>query len=302
MSPELAIVGAGPAGLTAALAAHAAGLAVTLIEADARPGGQLLRIHSRVYGVEAFAGDGRVLAAELERRLAEAGVAVATGRTAERLERDPAGGARLRLADGEVLTPRALLVASGLRARTLGVPGERELAGRGVSTSATRDRGAFAGEPVVVVGGGDAAFENALLLDEVGCRVTVLVRGTPRAREEFRRRVAARPAIAVEPGVRVLEILGDTRVAAVRLVAAGGERRLETRGVFVKIGSTPNTEWCRDALACDTEGYVRVDGSFAASAPGVWAAGDVARPVSLTVTHAASSAEAAVASILAARR
>ena len=298
--PDLAIVGAGPAGMTAALAARGAGLAVELIESAVEPGGQLRRIYGRVRGVpgdgpEASAPhrDGATLALALSARLASAGLAPRTGTSASGLVPDPHRPA-ITLAGGVPLAARAVLIASGLRPRTLGVPGEGL---DGVSTSATRDRALFAGQPVVVAGGGDAAYENALLLAEAGCRVTLVVRGEPRARSEFRRRVADTDAITVLARTRVVEIVGPGRVTGVRVAGPAGEVPIEARGVFVKVGSLPNTEWCRLGVACDEEGYVRVDGRGATSAPGCWAAGDVIRPAALTLEEAAASATRAAAAI-----
>jgi thioredoxin reductase (NADPH) len=303
MIPDLAVVGAGPAGVAAALAAQAAGLSVLLLEAGERPGGQLHRVHSWVTGVAPFEGDGAAFATELERWLANAGIRPRFGARVEGLSAGRGEEAiALELAGGERVPARALLIASGLRSRALGVPGEREFSGRGVSTSATRDRDRFASRPVVVVGGGDAAFENALLLAAVGCRVTLVVRDEPRARAEFRDRVAARPQIELAAHTRVLAIEGGTDVRAVKLAGPHAEYRLETSGVFVKIGSCPNTEWCRGFVACDEEGFVRVDALGATACPGVWAAGDVARPDSFTVAAASATAAAVVADVRARMR
>ena len=298
VTPDLAIVGSGPAGVATAIAARGAGLSVALFEASSRPGGQLHRIYSRVTGVPSFEGDGAALATDLARQLAETEVEPRFGTAVEGLVVG-AGAPGLRLAQGELFPARSIVIASGLSPCPLGVKGEREFAGRGVSPSARRDRAKFAGQPVVVAGGGDAAFENALLLAEVGCRVTLVTRGAPRAREEFRRRVAGQPAIEIVTGVRVVEILGSEHVTAVRLAGKRGEFQIEARGVFVKIGSIPNTAWCRDAVACDAEGYVVVDGSGATSAPGVWAAGDVTRPAWFTVAAARAGAAEVVRAVLA---
>lgn len=297
MSLELVIVGAGPAGVSAALWARSNGLAAVLLEAGERAGGQLTRVYSTLVGVPGTIGDGATLATILARQLAEAGIALKRGTLATALQPGADGCNRVVLAREEPLAARSILIATGVRARTLDVPGERELAGRGVSTSATRDRERFAGQPVVVAGGGDAAFENALLLAAVGCRVTLVARGAVRARPEFRERVAHDPQIEVLERVRVTAILGEPEVSAVRIADARGERALETSAVFVKVGAMPNTEWCRDSLAHDADGYLRVDPIGATSRPGVWAAGDVVRPPVATVTAAAASAALAVAAI-----
>jgi len=225
-----------------------------------------------------------------------AATALATGRGA---------GARPAViaAGRERFEADAVLIATGVRRRRLEIPGERELEGLGVSYSATRDRAQFAGRPVVVAGGGDAAYENALLLTAVGCTVTLAVREASRARADFRQRVAADPRIAVRERTRVTAALGDGRLKAVRLAGPVGEEEIEAAGLVIKVGVIPNTEWCRAVLASDGAGFLFVSASLAASQPLVWAAGDVTRPalpaIAVAIGHGALAA-AAISSALSA--
>ncbi|HEY6193997.1 MAG TPA: NAD(P)/FAD-dependent oxidoreductase [Candidatus Eisenbacteria bacterium] len=301
MTRELVIVGAGPAGVSAALWARSLHLDVELLEAGPEPGGQLLWVHFHPREIPGLLeGDGRAIAAAYARQLAESGLPVRYGVRADALE--PGEEPGLLLSDRSRIAARALLIASGARRRRLGVPGERELEGRGVSTSATRDRAALAGRAIVVVGGGDAAFENALLLVTAGSDVTLVARGTVRARPEFREALARERRARVLEHAQVVAVLGDARVRAVRLRDAAGERELACEGVVVKVGVEPNTEWCRDRLAHDAQGYLRVDERFATSAPGVWAAGDVVHPMLAGVPVAAGHGALAAAAIRAALR
>jgi thioredoxin reductase (NADPH) len=299
MTPDLVIVGAGPAGVSAALWAQTLGLGAVILESGAEAGGQLHHVHfhpSELPGLGA--GDGPTIAAAMTRQLSDAGFDVRYDTAAVALEpADGRGRPAVRDATGTRIEGQTMLVTCGVRRRRLGVPGERELEGRGVSYSATRDRARFAGKRVAVVGGGDGAFENALLLAGVECDVVLAVRGAPRARREFRERVGAERHIEVLEGVRVAAILGDDAVRAVRLEGADGAEDVAVTGVIVKIGAVPNTEWCLDALAHDDQGYLLVDEHGRTSRERVWAAGDVTRPVLPSISIAIGSAAQAVADI-----
>ena len=299
MHVELLVVGAGPAGVSAALWARALELDVLLLDGAPVPGGQLHSVYFHPQDVPGLEqGDGPALAASYARQLAAASVPLRTGCMAAALTPRHAedGAIGVRLASGDEIHARAVLVASGVRRRRLEVPGEREFDGRGVSFSATRDRAELAGRTVIVIGGGDAAFENALLLAQAGSSVTLVVRETPIARPEFRARVAA-ARIPVLEQTRVLSFAGDTRARSVLVAGPEGERELLAEGFVVKIGVLPNTEWCRDVLACDGDGYLRVDEWLATSLGGVWAAGDITRPQPPSIPVAIGQGAQAIAMI-----
>jgi thioredoxin reductase (NADPH) len=291
--PDLLIVGAGPAGVSAALWTRSWGFSPLLLEAGPGPGGQLHHIYFRPENVPGtVAGEGREIAAAYAADLAQYGVEVRTGTRAAALE---PGAPAVRTEGGERFAAKAILIATGVRRRRLGVPGEEALEGRGVSYSANKDRADLAGEEVVVVGGGDSAFENALLLTAVGCTVTIVARGTPRARASYRRRAAADGRIEVLEEARVTAILGEERVEAVRLAGPRGEFELAAAGVVIKAGVVPNSEWCADAVERDPDGYIPVDEHFGTSQPRVWAAGDVTRPpllgIGVALGHGALAAK-----------
>ena len=203
MTRELVIVGAGPAGVSAALRARELDLEPLVLEAAATPGGQLLHVYFEPHDIAgAIPGDGPAIARSYARSLAERGIELRPGAEARSLE--PASEPRLVLASGERLAARAILVACGVRRRRLDVPGERELEDRGLSFSATRDRERLAGRTVAVVGGGDAACENALLLADAQCDVTLIARDrlrAPRVRRP-RRGLAAGPRARAHTGAR----------------------------------------------------------------------------------------------------
>ncbi|HET9951820.1 MAG TPA: NAD(P)/FAD-dependent oxidoreductase [Candidatus Eisenbacteria bacterium] len=286
------IVGAGAAGLSAALWLRDFGLDALLIEESPRPGGQLHEIHAPIPNYLATHGwDGARLAgaALADARLAGLSILVgarvtrisARGRWVDRAEDDAGGEARLHA--------RALVLATGLRRRALGVPGEAALAGRGVSHSANRDRNHFAGKRVVVVGGGTAAVEDALLCAEVGSEVTLVHRSSRfRAREDFLERAKADPRIRLVLNAAVTGIEGEESVQGVEIRARGARtsKRIACEGVFVRIGWEPRTELLRDQLGCDKAGYLIAGRSGETSAPWVFAAGDVCSPDCPSIANA----------------
>lgn len=298
-APDAIVVGAGPAGVSAALWLRSLDLEPLVLESASAPGGQLLHVHFALPNVAGLlAKDGAEVAERFAAQLAARAVNVRCDCVATALEpRGDHDEPTVVLSTGERLSAAAVIVATGARRRRLEVPGERELEGRGISTSATRDRAMLAGRRVVVVGGGDAAYENALMLGAAGSDVTLLVRGEPRAREEFRSRVAAEPRVRVREGVRVQAIEGEDRVTAVRLAARDGDFRLACDAVVVKVGVQPNSEWCRAPLAHDPDGFLVVDEHFCTSGSGVWAAGDIARPPLASMTVALAHGALAAADI-----
>src|SRR5262249_53429013 len=235
------------------------------------PGGQLLHVYFEPREIAgSLPGDGAAIAAAYRGQLERSGVAVRYGTQVRSLEVGPTP--ELVLATGDRVAARALLVATGARRRRLEVPGARELEDKGVTYSATRDRDVLAGRVVGVLGGGDAACENALNLADAGCDVTLIARAGLRARREVRERVAGASRVRVLEHTRVLEVVGGRWVTGLRLAGPAGESRFECSAVVVKLGVVPNSEWCRAALPHDEAGYLRVDGAFATPVPGVWAA------------------------------
>src|SRR2546423_581929 len=249
---DVIIIGAGPAGLSAALWCDELGLDTLVLEREAGTGGQLLRGYNPVknyLGVEAE--NGRELRA---RFAAQAEGADFDLWTQAEIESVDLRAKRLRLLSGEELQSIALIIATGVRRRRLGVPGEEEFEGRGVLESGTRERDSVAGEDVVVVGGGDAAAENALLLAE-GCpTVTLVHRGKSlSARSEFVERIRGDFRINVFTEAPLQAVIGRERVEAVEIVGPGAitPSRIAVRGVLIRVGVEPNGELFREQLHTD---------------------------------------------------
>jgi thioredoxin reductase (NADPH) len=197
----------------------------------------------------------------------------------------------------------ALVLATGVRRRRLGVPGEEEFAGRGVLESGRLERAGVAGEDVCVVGGGDAAAENALLLAEVCPTVTLVHRGRKlSARPEFVERIKSDHRIALFTEATLERIAGRDRVEAVEIRRAGGLKpfRMAVRAVLVRVGVEPNSELFRGQLHADARGYVVTDGEHETSVEMVFAAGDLSNPLAPTVSGAVG-AGATAAKVIASR-
>lgn len=297
------IIGAGAAGLSAALWCDDLKLHALLIERQAETGGQLLWIHNPVTNhLGTLRGEsGREVRDLFAHQLAARHI---SPRLAAGVSRLDAQARRITLAGGEELTAQSIIVATGLRRRELKVPGEAEFKGRGVSASGTRDRLSLAGREVCVVGGGDAAVENALLLAEVCPRIWLVHRGNHlRARPEFVARLNSEPCITVMLETDVVSILGSEQVEGVELRRRGDETRepLAVGAVLVRIGYEPNTELLRGQIECDAEGFVRVTHECETSVRDVFAIGDISNSRAPTISGAVG-AGATVAKVIEARR
>ncbi len=270
-------IGSGPAGYTAALYAARANLRPLVIE-GAQAGGALMTTTE----VENFPGfpDG-ILGPELMDNIRKQAERFGAEYITDDVSRVELRGAVKRVWIGNTeYQARAVVLATGSAWRPLGVPGEQELLGHGVSSCATCDGFFFRGQHIVVVGGGDSAMEEATFLTRFGEAVTIIHR-----RDEFRaskimaQRALSNPKITVRWNTVVTEILGaDGKVIGVRLrdTTTGEESTLDTKAVFVAIGHDPRSDMYRGQIDLDDNGYVLVDApSTRTSEPGVFAAGDL---------------------------
>jgi thioredoxin reductase (NADPH) len=193
---------------------------------------------------------------------------------------------------GGAYSANALVIATGRSPRKLGIPGETEFAGRGVSSCATCDGYFYRDQRVVVVGGGDTAVKEALFLTKFASEVVVVHRRDRLRAERVVEEMAANHGkIRFVWDTAVTEILGDDGVEGVRLenLKTGEGSTLEAQGVFVFVGNTPNTELFRGQLELDEAGYIITDERQMTSAEGVFAAGDVQEGVAWQVATAVGS-------------
>lgn len=297
------IIGSGPAAWTAALYTARANLKPLVFEGefskDIFPGGQLMT----TLEVENFPGfpEG-ILGPELVERIKRQAERFGVFTRAETITKVDFSQQHFVLYSStgtKVYTP-AVIIATGATAKRLGVPGEDALAqGGGVSYCAVCDGAlpAYRDKPLVVIGGGDSAMEEALYLTKFASEVTLIHR-----RDKFRasrvmvNRVLSHPKINVTLNKRVVEILGDTTVSGVLVEDTQTYERslISTNGVFVAIGHTPNTNFLEGQVALDSNGYI-ITNRTATSIPGVFAAGDVADPhYRQAITASASGCMAAL--------
>ncbi|HEY2963116.1 MAG TPA: FAD-dependent oxidoreductase [Pyrinomonadaceae bacterium] len=298
---DVIIIGAGPAGLSAAFWCDELGLDTLVLEQAEEIGGQLHRVYNPIdnyLGLKACNG------VELLEHFA-AGVDDASFDLWTRVEIESVDlrAKRISLRSGERLQSISIILATGVRPRTSGIPGETEFAGRGMIESATRDRDLFAGQDVCVVGGGDAAVENALLLAEVCPTVTLVHRGKKlRARRELAERLQPNHAVTVFTESVLTRIIGEDHVEAVEILRKDGLKpfQLAVRGVLIRIGVEPNTELFRGQVELDQKNYIAVNSEQETSVPMVFAAGDVSNPTAPTI-NGATGAGATAAKVIAAR-
>jgi thioredoxin reductase (NADPH) len=272
---ELVIVGAGVAGLTAAIFAARYGLEVAVVEQLAA-GGQVANVE-RIENFPGFPqGIGGHELGPLMHEQAEAAGAEFVLDGVERLETD--GEDRILCGASESLRAGAVIIAAGSRLRPLRVPGAERLVGKGVSHCASCDAPLFAGKEVCVVGGGDSALDEALVLSAQVAKVTLLHRSPNLdAQRALVERASACRNIEIIPGVDVEEILGEQAVSAVRWrhLATGTAQTKPVGGVFVSIGLEPNSAFVRGTVALDADGRIETDAMMRTSLAGVFAAGDI---------------------------
>jgi thioredoxin reductase (NADPH) len=291
------VIGSGPAGYTAALYAARAQLKPLIFEGSVTAGGALMQTTE----VENFPGFPDAIMGpelmDLMRKQAERFGAelLADDVTAVDLTAEP----KVVRTDSDTYLARAVIIATGSAHRSLGVTGEKEYAGHGVSYCATCDGFFFRGHDIAVVGGGDSALEEAMFLTRFGKSVTVIHRrDTLRATKIMQERAFANPGINFLWDSVVTEVLGPDRVTGLRIQSTkdGTEHVLPVTGLFVAIGHDPRSELFTGQLATDDEGYLLVDQPSTRTAiEGVFACGDVVdRTYRQAVTAAGTGCAAAL--------
>lgn len=276
---NVVIIGSGPAGLTAAIYTARANLAPLMIEGS-QAGGQL----TLTTDVENFPGFpqgimGPQLIQDMRAQAERFGTAFQTADvTKVDLSRRPF---TVTINEEETIQARSLIISTGASANLLGLASESRLLGHGVSTCATCDGFFFRGQPIVVIGGGDSAMEEATFLTKFASHVTIVHRRDKlRASKIMQDKAMKNDKISFRWNSMVEEVLGDDVVTGLRLrdVVANDTATLDCKGVFVAIGHTPNTQLFRGQIDTDANGYIQTSHGTATNVPGVFAAGDVQDP------------------------
>ncbi|HEV7664484.1 MAG TPA: FAD-dependent oxidoreductase [Chloroflexota bacterium] len=298
---DLLIVGAGLAGLTAGLYGARFGLRTAIVEHLAA-GGQVMNVEK----IDTFPGfphgiAGFDLGPLVQEQAEKAGVEFVMDTATDLAAVPEEKQLRLRCAGAE-LTSRAVIVAAGSALRPLGIEGEAEFLGKGVSHCASCDAPFFVGKDVCVVGGGDSALDEAAVLSEHGVgRVLVVHRGPDfrRAQQAAVDRLSSLPNVETSYSSELVGIEGGDTVSSVRVRTAGIERQVTVAGVFVFVGLEPNTAFIQGLVDLDASGHVTVDLALRSSVPGVFAAGDIRQGAAGQLVSAAG--DGATAAVSAAR-
>jgi thioredoxin reductase (NADPH) len=293
---QLIILGGGPAGLTAGLYAARDRLEVLLVEKGV-VGGQVL-VTDWIDNYPGFPEgvSGSELIEKMAAQAARFDLEIKNGNVA-RVEL--AESKKLILENGEELTSQSLIICTGARPNKLGIPGEEELTGKGVSYCATCDGPFFRDREILVVGGGDTAIQEADFLTKFASKVTVIHRrDTLRATKILQEKAFANKRIEFLWNANVVAIEGEKEVERVRLrYNDGREDEMDVAGVFVLIGTIPNNETLPlEKLGADEYGFIRTDQEMRTRVPGVMAAGDIrSKSVRQIVNGAGEGAVAAIA-------
>lgn len=290
---DLLIIGSGPGGLGAAIYAERAGLDVAVIDRSPVSGGQVLT----TYEVDNYLGLPGISGSDISDRFREHADKLGVPfLTADVQGIECSSDRKKVITDEGVIEARAVVLATGASHSTLGVPGESELAGMGVSYCATCDGAFFRNRTVAVVGGGDVAVEDAIFLAGI-CRKVYLIhrRDTLRAASSLQKKLLSLENVEVVWNSEVKEICGEDMVEAIQIYNKKSESnsRIEVNGVFIAVGIVPNTEPFKGIVEMDENGYIVADETCATSEKGIFAVGDIRKkPMRQIITAVADGANA----------
>lgn len=272
---DIVIIGGGPAGLTAAIYAKQSGLSALVLEKDLEGG--YMNLTELVENYPGFTSiRGEELGAKMAEHATHFGANLYTD-SAEKIELSD-GEKIVHLESGKKVRTKVVIVATGSKPRQLGVPGEEEFRARGVSYCATCDGHFFKDGHVVVVGGGNSAFDESLFLAKIVKKVTIVhILEKPTADARLREKVKANDKIEYKPLTELVRIEGDEKVRRVTLkdLKTNEEYSMDVDGVFIFVGMVPNSQILEGLADFDQWGYVITDENMETRTPGIFAVGDV---------------------------
>ena len=275
---EVLVVGGGPAGAAAAIYAARKGIRTGI--AAERFGGQVLDTMSIENFISVPHTEGPKLAAHLEQHVKDYDVDIMNHQRAAKLvpARQEGGLHEVVLESGASLHARTVILSTGARWRTMGVPGEEEYRNKGVTYCPHCDGPLFKGKRVAVIGGGNSGVEAAIDLAGLVAHVTLIEYDSQlRADAVLQRKLGSLPNVKVIPSALTTEVAGDgEKLTSLTYKDRnhGTEHRIELEGIFVQIGLVPNTEWLKDSIALSNRGEIEIDARGETSQPGIFAAGD----------------------------
>ncbi len=290
---DVIIIGAGPAGLAAGIYGKRAGLNVLVLDTSSISGGQILSTYE-IDNYPGFPGvSGTELAESMRSHCDKLGVEFARGRVSAIVEKD---GLKELVTKKQTFTAKTVVIATGSSNSKLGCPGEEELSGLGVSYCATCDGAFFKDKVVAVVGGGDVALEDAIYLARF-CQKVYLIhrRNEFRGAQLLQQQVITNDKIQIIYDSTVEAINGTDQVESLLIKDknTSDTRQLEVDGIFIAVGTTPNTASISGLPAADEKGYILADETCVTSIPGIFVAGDVrAKQLKQVITATADGANA----------
>lgn len=298
MNFDVIIIGGGAAGLSAALWCDELKLSALLLEAGEEFGGQLLRTYNEIKNhLGARAENGRELRDIFVKQTENRQFTFCLNAKVSKIDLQKK---TVSMENGESFSAKTLIIATGIRRRKLNVAGEEKFENKGIIESGKRDANLATGKKALIVGGGDAAFENALILSETAAHVTLVHRGRDfRARSEFVEQAENHPKIKILTETIVREINGEEQVESVRLenLKTGETINFQVEAILIRTGVEPNTEFLCGKLDLDENGYIKINQNCETSVRGVFAVGDAANPLSPTISSAVGMGATAVKAI-----
>ena len=287
MNFDVIIIGGGAAGISAALWCAELNLKSVLIESGAELGGQLLWTHNEIknhLGIEA--ANGRELRDIFVKQIEDRKF---TLKLNSKIITADFENKSIALENGEIFSAKNIIVATGVRRRKLTVEGEEKFQGKGIIESGKRDAESVKNKRVGIIGGGDAAYENALILAETAAKVSLVQRGkVSRARAEFVEAAKNNRKIEILTETIVTQITGGEHVEAIELKNTATEKQMQiaVEAILLRIGVEPNTKFLRGSIELDENGYVKINQNCETNLKGVYAVGDAANPMAPTVSTA----------------